>query len=107
GPGRGGRALRDPAVALVDRNGVYGAPRFYKAARAAGLKALVGAEVTLGAQRPVIPRSTATRDPKLVRGGSSPGSLASLGMTGQSALGMTGQSALGMTGQSALGMTGQ
>ncbi len=36
-----------PAVALVDRNGVYGAPRFYKAAREAGLKALVGAEVTL------------------------------------------------------------
>ncbi len=36
-----------PAVALVDRNGVYGAPRFYKAAREAGVKALVGAEVTL------------------------------------------------------------
>src|SRR5262245_49998822 len=36
-----------PAVALVDRNGVYGAPRFYKAAKAAGIKALVGAEVTL------------------------------------------------------------
>ena len=34
-----------PAVALVDRNGVYGAPRFYKAAQEAGLKALVGAEV--------------------------------------------------------------
>ncbi len=31
-----------PAVALVDRNGVYGAPRFYKAANAAGIKALVG-----------------------------------------------------------------
>ena len=39
-----------PAVALVDRNGVYGAPRFYKAAREAGLKALVGAEVTLREQ---------------------------------------------------------
>src|SRR5258706_13469311 len=36
-----------PAVALVDTNGVYGAPRFYKAAREAGLKALVGAEITL------------------------------------------------------------
>ena len=36
-----------PAVALVDRNGVYGAPRFYAAAQQAGLKALVGAEVTL------------------------------------------------------------
>ncbi|HYV40683.1 MAG TPA: PHP domain-containing protein, partial [Thermoanaerobaculia bacterium] len=36
-----------PAVALVDRNGVYGAPRFFKAANAAGIKALVGAEVIL------------------------------------------------------------
>ncbi len=40
-------ALGLPAVALVDVNGVYGAPRFWKAARAAGVKALVGAEVTL------------------------------------------------------------
>src|SRR5512143_379555 len=39
-----------PAVALVDTNGVYGAPRFYKAAREAGIKALVGAEVTLREQ---------------------------------------------------------
>ena len=37
-----------PAVALVDKNGVAGAPRFYKAAKAAGLRALVGAEITLG-----------------------------------------------------------
>jgi error-prone DNA polymerase len=37
--------LELPAVALVDRNGVYGAPRFYKAAREAGIKALVGTEV--------------------------------------------------------------
>src|SRR5215475_5617592 len=36
-----------PAVALVDTNGVYGAPRFYKAAKAAGLKAVVGAEVSV------------------------------------------------------------
>ncbi|HSM13171.1 MAG TPA: error-prone DNA polymerase, partial [Thermoanaerobaculia bacterium] len=36
-----------PAVALVDRNGVYGAPRFWKAAKGAGVRALVGAEVTL------------------------------------------------------------
>jgi error-prone DNA polymerase len=44
-----------PAVALVDRNGVYGAPRFYKAAREAGLKALVGAELALCA--PLTPPS--------------------------------------------------
>ncbi|MEM8962784.1 MAG: error-prone DNA polymerase [Acidobacteriota bacterium] len=36
-----------PAMALVDRNGVYGAPRFFKAAREAGIRPLVGAEVVL------------------------------------------------------------
>jgi error-prone DNA polymerase len=40
-----------PAAALVDVNGVYGAPRFFRAAREAGVRALVGAEVVLGAQR--------------------------------------------------------
>jgi error-prone DNA polymerase len=35
------------ALALVDRDGVYGAPRFYKAAKAAGIKAIVGAELTV------------------------------------------------------------
>src|ERR1051325_1359030 len=37
-----------PAVALLDRDGVYGAPQFYRAAKAAGLKAIVGAELTVG-----------------------------------------------------------
>ncbi|MDQ6800401.1 MAG: PHP domain-containing protein, partial [Acidobacteriota bacterium] len=32
-----------PAMALVDTNGVYGAPRFYTAAKKAGVRALVGA----------------------------------------------------------------
>ncbi len=36
-----------PAVALLDRDGVYGAPRFHKAAKAAGLKPIIGAELTL------------------------------------------------------------
>jgi error-prone DNA polymerase len=36
-----------PAVALLDQNGVYGAPRFYRAAREAGLRGLVGAEVVV------------------------------------------------------------
>jgi error-prone DNA polymerase len=36
-----------PAVALLDRDGLYGAPRFYRAAKAAGLKAMVGAELTI------------------------------------------------------------
>ncbi len=34
------------AMALLDRNGLYGAPRFYQAARKAGIRALVGAEVS-------------------------------------------------------------
>jgi error-prone DNA polymerase len=37
-----------PAMALVDTNGLSGAPRFFKAAKQAGIKALVGAEVVLG-----------------------------------------------------------
>ncbi|HUP64875.1 MAG TPA: error-prone DNA polymerase [Thermoanaerobaculia bacterium] len=36
-----------PAMALIDTNGVYGAPRFYSAARKAGVRALVGAEIVL------------------------------------------------------------
>ena len=44
------------AIALVDRDGVYGAPRLHRAAVDAGLKALVGAEVTLvgGARLPLL-----------------------------------------------------
>ncbi|MBZ5651086.1 MAG: error-prone DNA polymerase [Acidobacteriia bacterium] len=38
--------LNMPAMALLDRDGVYGAPRFYMAARKAGVKAHLGAEVT-------------------------------------------------------------
>ncbi len=36
-----------PAVALLDRDGVSGAPRFHKAALAAGIKPLIGAELTM------------------------------------------------------------
>ncbi len=38
-----------PAVALLDRDGVSGAPRFHKAALAAGLRPLIGAELTVEA----------------------------------------------------------
>jgi len=37
--------LSMPAMALLDRNGVYGAPRFHMAAKKAGVKAHIGAEV--------------------------------------------------------------
>jgi error-prone DNA polymerase len=40
-------ALGYPALALLDRDGVYGMPRFHQAARRAGLKAIVGAELTV------------------------------------------------------------
>ena len=39
-------SLNLPAMALLDRDGVYGAPRFHMAATKAGLKAHIGAEVT-------------------------------------------------------------
>jgi len=39
--------LELPAVALVDRNTLSGAPRFWKAAREAGIKPLVGVEIVL------------------------------------------------------------
>ena len=35
------------ALALTDHNGLYGVPRFFRAAREKGLKAIVGAELTL------------------------------------------------------------
>jgi error-prone DNA polymerase len=34
-----------PAMALVDRNGVYGAPRFHMAAKKAGIRAHIGSEI--------------------------------------------------------------
>ena len=39
-----------PALALLDRDGVYGAPRFHKAARAAGIRPIIGAELTIERQ---------------------------------------------------------
>ncbi|MDQ3211229.1 MAG: PHP domain-containing protein, partial [Acidobacteriota bacterium] len=42
-------ALEYPALALLDRDGLYGAPRFHLAAKRAGIKAIVGAELTIGA----------------------------------------------------------
>ena len=50
-------ALGYPAIALLDRDGVYGAPRFHLAATRAGLKGLIGAELTLS--------SAANHEPRL------------------------------------------
>ncbi len=48
--------LEMPAVALVDRDGVYGAARFTRAALGAGVKPVVGAELTLadGSRLPLL-----------------------------------------------------
>jgi len=40
-----------PALALADRDGVYGVPRFHAAAQQAGVHAIVGAELFLGSDR--------------------------------------------------------
>ena len=44
-----------PAMALLDRDGVYGAPRFHRAATAAGIKAIIGAELTIARPSLLIP----------------------------------------------------
>ncbi len=41
------QAFEAPAMALLDRDGVYGAPRFHMAAKKFGLKAYIGAEITV------------------------------------------------------------
>ncbi len=40
-------ALGYRTLALLDRDGVYGAPRFHKAAKAAGIRPIIGAELTI------------------------------------------------------------
>ena len=62
-------ALGYSALALLDRDGVYGAPRFHLAAKKAGLKAIIGAELTLSAQHlpsALHPPSSVFRLPVLV-----------------------------------------
>jgi error-prone DNA polymerase len=55
-------ALGYPAIALLDRDGVYGAPQLYRAAKAAGLRAIVGAELTIS--RPRGPQDPRTSGPQ-------------------------------------------
>src|SRR5229473_5999513 len=50
--------LRMPAMALLDRDGVYGSPRFHLAAKKAKIKAHIGAEVTCAAFSPSKPGSS-------------------------------------------------
>src|SRR5215510_5721504 len=50
-----------PAIALSDRNGVYGAPRFFGRAKEMGVRPIVGAELTMEDQTvlPVLVESRA------------------------------------------------
>ena len=36
-----------PAIALLDRNGLYGSARFHSAAKANGIRAHIGAEIAI------------------------------------------------------------
>ena len=53
--------LNMPAMALLDRDGVYGSPRFHMAAKKAGIKAHIGAEVTCDTFSPVILSDSSSR----------------------------------------------
>ena len=52
--------LEMPALALLDRDGVYGAPRLYTGARESGIRPLVGAEITMEDES-VVPLLVASR----------------------------------------------
>ena len=51
--------LHLPALALCDRDGVSGAPRFYTAAQECGIRPIVGSELTMeeGSVLPVLVQS--------------------------------------------------
>jgi error-prone DNA polymerase len=54
-------SLDMPAMALLDRNGVYGSPRFHMAAKKAGVRAHIGSEITCTNGR-TYPLLAATRE---------------------------------------------
>ena len=52
-----------PALALLDADGVYGAPRFHKAAIKAGIKPIIGAELTVTVASASAATPRASRNP--------------------------------------------
>ncbi len=54
-----------PALAMGDRDGLYGAPRFYHGAERAGIRAIVGAELTLDLSSVGTPSSREPGDQRL------------------------------------------
>ena len=61
--------LGHPALALADRGGVYGIPRVHQAARAAGVRALVGAECRVAEGPRSEPQTGEVRGRRLWHGG--------------------------------------
>lgn len=90
--------LNMPAMALLDRDGVYGSPRFHMAATKAGLKAHIGAEVTCEYFSPQRHPSTALRagsDTEKIRNGEPKNSSVSPCLCGEFRLPLLVQSRLG------------
>ncbi len=54
-----------PALAMGDRDGLYGAPRFYHGAERAGIRAIVGAELTIDLSAAGTPSSRNPGDQRL------------------------------------------
>ena len=61
-------SLGYPALALLDADGVYGAPRFHSAAKQAGLRAIIGAELTITASGPGLGPRDSGRGPRNAQG---------------------------------------
>jgi error-prone DNA polymerase len=61
--------LNMPAMALLDRDGVYGAARFHIAAKKAGIKAHIGAEVTCNFSQNIFARAGTPVPPKSISNG--------------------------------------
>src|SRR5215217_5033231 len=59
--------LKMPAMALMDRDGLYGSPRFHLVAKKVGVKAHVGAELSVRSVNSVAERSETFSLPILVR----------------------------------------
>ena len=59
-----GQALEMPAMALLDRNGVYGSPRFHLAAQKIGITAHIGAELTVSSLRSQVSRNETNLGPE-------------------------------------------
>src|SRR6266498_2266440 len=56
--------LEMPAMALLDRDGVYGSPRFHLAAKKNGIKAHIGAEITVQSSTSNVQNSLKVHRPK-------------------------------------------